>query len=144
MEPLTPGEVFRNRYLVQHMLGQGGFAAVFAAEDMTIGRRVAIKVLTSGSHHNSAARFMREARVIASLTSPHTIRLFDFGKTESGTLYMVFEHVEGVDLRTMIARHGAQPPVVVQHVLQQLLSALAEAHTAGVLHRDIKPARWLA
>lgn len=140
----TPGELFQQKYRVHHLLGHGGFATVFAADDVELRRRVAIKVLLPGTSDTSEARFLREARVLATLRDPHTIRLYDFGTTDDGTHFMVFEYVpDAQDLSGRIATFGPQPPDVVRHVLEQLLSALSEAHAAGVLHRDIKPANVL-
>ncbi len=140
------GETFQTKYKLQSILGRGGFAAVYRATDTQIGRDVAIKILAPGGEgyeSDLVSRFMREARVIASLQDPHTITMFDFGRTEEGLLFMVFEYVKGADLSDKLGESGRLDPQRVVHVLLQLLSALREAHGAGILHRDLKPANVL-
>lgn len=142
----APGELFVGKYQIRDVLGQGGFARVYRATDTSVGRDVALKVLTPGEDAYSssiAARFMVEARVIASLRDPHTIRLFEFGESDDGLLYMAFQYVAGVDLGTLLEQRGAMPPEVAVHIARQILQALAEAHAAGVMHRDVKPANIL-
>src|SRR5690606_9074415 len=77
---------------------------------------------------------------LASLRSRHTIELFDYGVSDDGTFFYVMELLDGMDLDTLVKRHGAQPAARVIHFLLQALSSLAEAHDAGLVHRDIKPA----
>lgn len=140
------GDLFEHKYKIQQLLGQGGMASVYRAVDIDVGRDVAIKVLTPRSGEYPAtlvARFMVEARVIASLQDPHTIRLFEFGEASNGLLYMVFQYVEGNDLATVLRLRGALPPDIAAHIVHQILQALMEAHKAGVLHRDLKPANVL-
>ena len=141
------GETFEGKYELLQILGKGGFAAVYHARDLEIGREVAIKVLTPDTDRayseRVAGRFMSEARIIASLQDQHTIRLFEFGQADNGNLYMVFQYVAGEDLAHVLARRGALEPLVAMHVLKQVLSALAEAHEHQILHRDLKPANVL-
>jgi serine/threonine-protein kinase len=84
-------------------------------------------------------RFRLEARTIARLTSPNTVRLYDFGVSETGGFYFVMELLTGMDVFSLVQRFGPLPPERVVAVLQQACRSLAEAHAAGVLHRDIKP-----
>lgn len=142
----VPGEFFERKYQIVRVLGTGGFASVFLARDAEVQRDVAIKILTPGGAGYTdqiASRFMREARVIASLQDAHTITMFEFGRTASGLLFMVFEYVSGEDLAAVLRQHGALDTSTVEHIVRQILSALAEAHQRGVLHRDIKPANVL-
>ncbi len=142
----TVGTVFIDRYKLVEVLGEGGFATVFRAIDTSVDRQVAVKVLTpdeDGYEQSTVSRFMREGRVLATLRDPHTITMFDFGRSDSGLLYMVFEYVAGVDLSKILAMRGPFDEPTTIHVLRQLLGALHEAHTAGVLHRDLKPANVL-
>lgn len=146
MQLPQPGQSFERKYVIRQTLGEGGFAMVYRATDEEIQRDVAIKILTprDGSYPKKVvARFMREARVIAGLQDPHTIKLFEFGESSEGLLYMVFQYVSGLDLLTIVRRRGPLEPSIVAHVTAQVLSALAEAHAAGILHRDIKPANIL-
>lgn len=143
MQLPTPGQWFQRRYELGELLGKGGFAAVFRAVDHDVGREVAIKILMpdhNGYEPGLVQRFMREGRIVAGLQDPHTITMYDFGRTEDDLLFMVFEYVTGSDLSKLLLRTGPMPERDVMHILQQLLSALREAHNAGILHRDIKPA----
>ena len=86
------------------------------------------------------ARFEQEAQATASLRSPHTIQLYDFGRADDGAFYYVMELLDGVDLETLVDKYGPQDPARVVHLLVQACHSLEEAHRAGLIHRDIKPA----
>lgn len=140
------GAIFEERYELLNVLGEGGFAIVFRALDRLMAREVALKVLMpqDGAYApTTSARFMREAQVFAQLQDPHTVTMFDFGRTASGLLYMVFEFVAGRDLKELIRLRAPLEPRVVAPIMEQVLLALREAHEHGVLHRDIKPANIL-
>lgn len=142
----TTGEVFQDKYEVHQIIGKGGFATVYRATDLEVGRDVALKVLSprDGDYPEAVvARFLREARLLAGLQDPHTITMYDFGKTEDGLLFMVFEYVSGLDLSEVLKRRERLPAGEVAHILKQVLYALREAHNAGVFHRDIKPPNLL-
>lgn len=146
MQLPATGTIFEEKYEIVDILGAGGFAKVYLARDVELGRDVALKVLEPRGGEYAAkvvARFMVEARVIAQLRDAHTIRLFEFGKSQGGLLYMVFQYVAGEDLSDVMKRTGPLPPQTVVHIAKQLLSALAEAHEVGILHRDIKPGNVL-
>lgn len=136
-----PGDVFESRYHLDEVLGAGGFATVFMATDTRSARRVAIKVLRPDPGYTATlrARFEREVRVIGNLRDEHTVKMFDHGTSADGLLYMVTEYIEGEDLEQLLARRDRLEPGEVVHILRQVLSALHEAHSAGLLHRDIKP-----
>ncbi len=137
------GSVFQSKYRLDSILGAGGFATVFKATDLGAERAVALKILTPelrGYSHTVRSRFEREVRVVAGLRDPHTIKLFDFGTSPDGLLFMVTEYVHGEDLSDLIAHRSRLEPAEVVHIMRQVLSSLREAHTAGLLHRDIKPA----
>src|SRR5690606_5687506 len=88
-------------------------------------------------------RFQREVRMLAELTHPNTIRVFDYGATESGVLYYAMELLEAEDLRTLLARDGRFSPERATRLVTQAAQALAEAHGRGIVHRDVKPANLL-
>ncbi len=142
MQPLPPGQIIAGRYRIQSVLGVGGHAAVYLAQQEGLQRQVAIKVLNTADAPKLDVlmkRFEQEARLISQLRDPHTITMYDFGQTPEGMLYMVQEYVEGEDLAHLFKREGQLEPERVVKIVQQLLSSLQEAHALGVLHRDIKP-----
>lgn len=129
------------RYRIERKLGEGGFGTVYQAFDLKNQRAVALKVLKPGPDGQDIARvsrFRREARAIASLQDPHIVQLFDFGHTESGEFFMACELVEGADLGE-ICESRRFSEAEAARLLFEILRALEEAHSAGLLHRDIKP-----
>lgn len=90
--------------------------------------------------HLAIARFRREADAAAKLRSPHTVVIYDFGVTDDQTLYLVMELLEGMDLETLVRDYGPVPARRVVHLLRQACESLDEAHAAGMIHRDVKPA----
>lgn len=142
---LQTGETFERKYIIRELLGSGGFALVYRAEQPDVGRDVAIKILRSaeeiGTHPATLLkRFQREAQMAAELRHPANIQLFDFGTAHPGQLYMIFEHIDGIPLDDLIRATGPMSVARVVHILTQLLEALSEAHQLGILHRDVKPA----
>ena len=146
---LAPGTIFEERYEIIRLLGRGGFASVYLAEQTNIERNVAVKVLnlealgSTNSEDRVAAtvkRFEREAKLISRLQNWHTVQLHDFGHSEDrNLLYMIMEFVDGLTLSEFVRRHGPMEPARAVEVLRQTLIALREAHGLGMLHRDIKP-----
>lgn len=141
---LELGDVFEKKYVIRELLGAGGFALVYRAEQPDVDRSVAIKILRPaediGTHPTTLlARFQREAKMAAELRNEHNIRLFDFGRSSRGFLYMIFEYVNGTALDDVIRATGPMTPRRVVRVLTQILEALDEAHQLGILHRDVKP-----
>ena len=142
-QPLfKPGDLIAGRFRVERVLGEGGFGVVFEATQLNLGRRVALKVLrpSLASDGGRGARFLREAKVAQRLGHPNTVRLYDFGATDEGLLYIAWEYLEGTALDEIIAAQAPMTPERVARVASQILKALMEAHAAGVVHRDIKPA----
>ncbi len=129
-----------SHYRVLSRLGAGGMGIVYEAEDTRLGRRVAVKFLPddSGAAPEATQRFLREARVISSLTHPHICTLYDIGEHD-GHRFMVMELLDGESLRARIDR-GALPIEEVLELGEEMADALDAAHGEGVVHRDIKPA----
>jgi serine/threonine-protein kinase len=120
---------------------------VWLARHRLLARTAAIKLirpemLGGGQAAAEAAigRFEREAQATAALTSPHTVRLFDFGLTADGTFYYAMERLEGRDLDSLVRQFGPLPPGRAVHLARQVCGSLAEAHAMGLVHRDVKPA----
>jgi len=134
-------------YRLEEPLGKGGMGEVFRATHQMLARPAAVKLIRSeilGSSTPAAARviterFRREAEAAASLRSPHTINLYDFGVSQDGTFFLVMELLDGLDLETLIERFGPVPPERAVYLLGQVCASLAEAHARGLVHRDIKP-----
>jgi hypothetical protein len=133
-------------YHLVEKLGQGGMGEVWRGRHRMLARSAAIKLIrTSVLGDPSRAfetlkRFEREARATAALRSPHTIAVYDFGLAAEGTFYYVMELLEGFSLQALVERHGPVPPERVVRLLRQACHSLAEAHAAGLVHRDVKPA----
>ncbi len=134
-------------YRLVERLGSGGMGEVWRARHRMLVRPAAVKLIhreALGVDPKQAevliSRFEREAQVTASLQSPHTVELYDFGTTEDGTFYYVMEMLEGVDLEALVRRFGPLPPERVVHVLRQVCASLGEAHRRELVHRDVKPA----
>ena len=143
MQMPQPSEIFAERYRLESVLGDGGFATVFLATDLASSRKVALKILrqqsAGGYTRDVESRFDREVRIIAQLTDPHTVTLYDFGRSPGNHLYMVFEYIPGRDLSQVLAAEGRLAAPVAVHIVRQVLESLSEAHKLGLLHRDIKP-----
>lgn len=134
-------------YQLEERLGQGGMGEIWKARHRLLARPAAIKLIRPGLavEGNSLVfeeflrRFEREAQVIASLRSPHTVTLFDFGVSSDGVFYYVMELLEGLDADELVRRFGSQPAERVIHILRQVCHSLSESESCGVVHRDIKP-----
>jgi hypothetical protein len=135
-------------YQLVERLGQGGMGEVWRAEHRLLARPAAIKLIRpslagqpqNGGSTDAVRRFEREAQVIASLRSPHTVNLFDFGVAGDGSFYYVMELLEGLDVDRLVRRSGPLAPERVVHILRQICHSLSEAESRGLVHRDIKPA----
>jgi len=131
-------------YRLMEKLGEGGMGEVWRARHQLLARPCAVKLIRPellGESNREAAteRFRLEARTIARLSSPNTVRLYDFGVSETGSFYFVMELLTGMDLSSLVQRFGPLPPERAVAVLRQACRSLGEAHAAGLLHRDIKP-----
>lgn len=135
-------------YRLEELLGRGGMGEVYRASHRMLARPAAIKLIRDEilSERNPeqvrvvVERFRREAEAAASLQSPHTVALYDFGITEDRTLYLVMELLDGLDLEALVEREGPLPAARVVHILIQVCESLEEAHRRGLVHRDIKAA----
>jgi hypothetical protein len=132
-------------YQLLERLGQGGMGEVWRARHRLLARPAAIKLIRPvaaspilGSE--AASRFEREAQAIASLRSPHTVELFDFGIADDGTFYYVMELLDGLDAERIVKQFGPMPAARVIQVIRQVCHSLSEAESIALVHRDIKPA----
>lgn len=128
------------RYRLERRLGKGGMGEVWSAYHNGLKRRVAVKFLRPQSEFdgNSARRFEREIHAMANLSHPNTVRLYDFGVSEDGSLYYAMELLEGETMRNLVRRVGPLPAERAVHLLVQAAQALGEAHSRGIVHRDVK------
>jgi serine/threonine protein kinase len=141
-EPIRSGEVIAEKYRLEGEIGRGGIGVVFAAEHLTLRRRVALKFLRMevASDPEVVERFLREARAAARLRSEHVARVMDAGAVESGAAYMVMELLEGRDFDAVLAEDGPLPIDAAVDYVMQACEAVAEAHALGIVHRDLKSA----
>lgn len=141
-DPLI-GRVLDDRFHLRARLGQGGMGAVYVADQPSVGREVAVKVIQGArlgaDLAEARSRFIREGRLTARLSSPHIVTVIDAGHTPDGLLYLVMERLHGRGLDRVIAEEAPLPPARVVHLCAQIAFALAAAHRAGVIHRDLKP-----
>jgi len=135
------GETLDGRYEIRDVLGEGGMGIVYLAHQPTMDRDVAVKVLHPYYSKDKEAlqRFLREARAASKLRHPNTIRVFDFGQTSDGLLYMVLEILRGRALADIIDNDGAIHYSDAIDIAVQVCDALSEAHEQGIVHRDLKP-----
>lgn len=134
------GTVLAERYRLLERIGRGGMGSVWEAEHLTLGTVVAIKLIAPhlADGERARARFLREARAAAGLKSPYVVQVFDYGVHEQ-TPYIAMERLEGESLAERLARDGSLPHTDVVRVIDQVARAVAKAHAAGVVHRDLKP-----
>ena len=133
-------ELVAGRYEIERPLGHGAMAVVDLARDRELGRLVALKRLAENLARDAdlRQRFLREGRLAARLNHPNIVRVFDVGEAD-GRPYIAMEHVDGETVADLIARRGTVPPTEASALGAQTARALAAAHAAGLVHRDVKP-----
>lgn len=138
---IVPGTILGNKYVVERVLGEGGMGVVVAALHQSLGHRVAIKMMLpeASGHPEMLARFEREARAAAGLSSEHVARVTDVGYFDNGMPYMVMEFLEGEDVEQCIRREKQLPVADAVRYFIQACIGLGDAHTHGLVHRDVKP-----
>lgn len=131
-------------YLLEDELGRGGMAVVYRAQDLRLGRTVAVKLLAPELARNDTfrQRFAHESRVAAAIDHPHIVPVFEAGETD-GVLYIAMRYVEGRDLRALLDRDGRLPLETACRIALQVASALDAAHAHDLVHRDVKPGNIL-
>ncbi len=139
-DPLI-GRVVGGSYLLQEVVGVGGMGRVYKAEQSTLGRTVAVKVIHPHllGDEQTVARFYQEARASSRLNHPNSVSIIDFGRTDDGILYLAMEFLSGKDLALVMHEEGPLLPERVCRILINTLDALGEAHELGIVHRDLKP-----
>jgi serine/threonine-protein kinase len=144
---LAAGDVIGGRYKIVGELGRGGFGAVFDSVHTTTGHPVAVKILTPAGAEDGqelVRRFFQEASTTSRLSHPNTVRVFDFGQTEEGDLFLAMERLSGESLQTLLMRLAREGLHMMEaqavEVGASVLRSLGEAHANGLVHRDMKPA----
>jgi eukaryotic-like serine/threonine-protein kinase len=136
------GSVLADAYRVDGVLGSGGMGVILRATELSSERCVAIKIMTAAAAAipEQVARFRRESKAAASLTSKHVVRVLDSGELDSGLPFIVMEHLEGSSLADIAKQRGPLPIGECINYVLQAINGIAEAHALGVVHRDLKPA----
>ncbi|MFO0808948.1 MAG: serine/threonine-protein kinase [Gemmataceae bacterium] len=129
------------QYALKRKIGEGGMGEVWLAEHGLLKRPCAIKFVhpNLAAHPETAARFAREVQAVTGLTHVNTVRVYDYGRADDGSFYLVMEYLDGPTLEDLVREGGPLSPARAVHLLRQVCGALAEAHAAGLVHRDLKP-----
>jgi serine/threonine protein kinase len=141
-DPFIGREILNGEFRILQRIGTGGMGSVYKAEQPEMNRMVAIKILHPKltNRQDLASRFRREARAMAQLTHPNTVKVFTYGELpEDGSLYIVMEFLEGRNLNRAVKREGPMGVEKAIPILIQVCGALQEAHSMGIIHRDLKP-----
>jgi serine/threonine-protein kinase len=140
-DPYVGREILSGQFRVLERIGSGGMGAVYKAQQPSMDRFVAVKILHSKftNRKDLVSRFRREARAMSHLTHPNTAKVYLYGQLDDGACYIVMEHLEGKNLGQMVRHEGPLEPTRAISVLLQACAALEEAHQKGIVHRDLKP-----
>ena len=135
------GDALGQKYRLGRLIGKGGMGKVYEAHHEEIGKRVAVKCISSkfAEDEGAVARFFREARAAAAIGHRSIIDVYDVGREDDGSIYMVMEYLEGRSLGEVLCQRKKLDPALTAYVTCQVLSALSAAHEKGVVHRDLKP-----
>ena len=133
-----------NRYRIVKKIASGGMADVYLGFDIKLNRKVAIKILyeTFANNKNFVARFRKEAQILAKLSNPNIVMIYDWGKFNN-SYYICMEYIEGQRLKDIIEKKGVLNPKTVANYTIQICNALDLAHTNNLIHRDIKPVNFM-
>ncbi|HSO37401.1 MAG TPA: serine/threonine-protein kinase [Labilithrix sp.] len=142
ISPVQPGEILAGKFEVERVLGAGGMGIVVAARHTQLDQRVALKFLLPVACEvpGAVARFLREGKAAARITSEHVARVMDTGMLAGGAPYLVMEYLEGMDLGALLVERGPIPADEAIEYVLQACEAIVEAHGLGIVHRDLKPA----
>jgi len=134
------GRVLDDKYRLRGCIGIGGSGAVYKADQIALGRTVAVKILNDelAADARLVKRFQDEAHAASRLNHPNTVSVIDYGQTPDGLLYLVMEYLRGPTLTHLVAKEHPLPPARVMGIIDQILAGLEEAHLAGVIHADVK------
>ena len=140
-DPLIGKAVDSGEYVILDRIGTGGMGSVYKAEQPSMNRLVAVKVLHSrfATRDDLVARFRREARAMSQLSHPNTARVYKYGTLEDGAVYFVMDYLEGRNLAHEVRQKGPMEADRAVKIMVQVCGALEEAHRAGIVHRDLKP-----
>ncbi|HLM74028.1 MAG TPA: serine/threonine-protein kinase, partial [Polyangiaceae bacterium] len=135
------GTVAAGKYKILRLIGRGGMGSVYEAQNVAIGKRVALKfvIVEKSADSSMLARFHREARAISAIDSAHIVQVFDTGETSEGDPFLVMELLQGESLAARIRRQGRVEVTEAVTFAIEALRGLRRAHAAGIVHRDLKP-----
>ncbi|WP_425619194.1 serine/threonine protein kinase [Anatilimnocola sp. NA78] len=129
------------QYRLEEQIGAGAMGVVYRGQHAMLRRPTAIKMLEVDKvNEASLARFEREVQITCKLNNPHTVAIYDFGRTPEGVFYYAMEYLDGINLQHLVEKYGAQSEARTVSILKQICASLFEAHSLGLVHRDIKPA----